>query len=757
MSAKEITFIEDRTPNLKAGTYEVTVDEHVQISGPSVDEHYGITRKFQVRGERFSILADEIHAVFPPDKSSGPYVGSLPHVVFDRAMLPWLRGLTHAASAQDDTWLAVLLFDPDEAPEVQTLTVQNLVRGGVAITTPTPGASGGTGALPAHHLSYSFGARIGQNCQLEYGEKVDDKVLAIDIPAAQFKAVAPALADMAYLAHVREVDLEGRSARAGRGAVRDIEGLEVGQFATVVGNRMPTLGDSTAFLVSLEGMGDFLPGGTEASLDTYTHVRLIVLKAWRFNTFASNEAVLKLALQHLCDDRFQPGKLISHLRVPAEIPSPTEVAAALSAQASGQMSADQAKIQMRHAFAMGYVPLSHHMRTGGRDISWYRGPLTPAAVQSRLAVPLDSSDAALAYNPQTGLFDVSYAAAWQLGQMLALRNRQFATAIYGWQLALVEQGAASRDQLSRSVSLLATRARAGGDDLASIFTRLFAARFNDRRSRGFVRAADGGPPPVVDSYLAELKQLKGLPLNYLIPDERMMPEESLRFFHLDTNWINALLDGACSIVRSISGEPIGETPWLYPAAGPAITGYLLNSKVVIAWPGLKLVAFHGNTELTRIFDDDIAPGLRMALFEGDMDRLEAQEAGEGLHFGVDAVDDAIFRVPLRQLTGQPGKPITGNAAFDRAAHAPRVIHYHRTAAGWTPRSRPDDLPPPITVPAVMRSAPMRVLDVAATARNIRDGLIHNGAMAPNAPFTSAEFALEMVKTMIEVSYLLETT
>jgi hypothetical protein len=756
MTAKEITFIEDQVPNLKAGTYEVTVDQHVVIA-PSVDEHFSITRGFQVRGARFSILADEIHAVFPPDKSSGPYIGSLPHVVFNRAMLPWLRGLSGVPSAQDDTWLAVLLLDPDEAPEVQTLKVQDLVRSGVTITTPTPGASNGVGALPAGYLSYSFGARTGQSCEIEYGEKVDDLVLAIDVPAALFKAVAPALADMAYLGHVREVGLEGRSARAGRGAVRDIAGLEVGQFATVVGNRMPKLADSNAFLVSLEGMGDFLPGGTEASLSPYSHVRLVVLKAWRFNTIPSNEAVLKLALQHLCDDRVRPGKLISHLRVPAEIPSPDEVAAALSAQASGQMSDDQAKIQMRHAFAMGYVPLSHHMRTGGRDISWYRGPLTPAAVQSRLSVPLDSSDAALAYNPQTGLFDVSYAAAWQLGQLLALRNRQFATAIYGWQLALVEKDAASRDQLSRSVSLLATRARAGGDDLASIFTRLFAAQFTDRRSRGFARAADGGTPPVVENYLADLKQLKGLPLNYLIPDERMMPAESLRFFHLDTNWINALLDGACSIVRSISGESISPAPWLYPADQPAITGYLLNSKVVIAWPGLKLAAFHGNTELTRIFDDDIAPGLRMALFNGDMDRLEAQEAGEGLHFGVDVVDDTTYRVPLRQLTGQPGKPITGHVAFDRATHAPPVIHYDRTATGWTPRIRPDALPPAITVAAAMRSAPMRVLDVAATARNIGDGLVSNGAMTEGARFTSAEFALEMVKTMVEVSYLLEAT
>ena len=39
-------------------------------------------------------------------------------------------------------------------------------------------------------------------------------------------------------------------------------------------------------------------------------------------------------------------------------------------------------------------------------------------------------DAASAYDPQTGLFDVSYGAAWQLGQLLALQNSGLANQLY---------------------------------------------------------------------------------------------------------------------------------------------------------------------------------------------------------------------------------------------------------------------------------------------------------------------------------------
>jgi hypothetical protein len=38
----------------------------------------------------------------------------------------------------------------------------------------------------------------------------------------------------------------------------------------------------------------------------------------------------------------------------------------------------------------------------------------------------------MAYNPDTGMLDVSYAAAWQLGQLLALQNGNFAQMLYNW-------------------------------------------------------------------------------------------------------------------------------------------------------------------------------------------------------------------------------------------------------------------------------------------------------------------------------------
>ena len=64
-------------------------------------------------------------------------------------------------------------------------------------------------------------------------------------------------------------------------------------------------------------------------------------------------------------------------------------------------------------------------------------------------------------------------------------------------------------------------------------------------------------PDDLAKWLTQLENLVGVPFNYLVPDIAMLPPETLRFFHIDPNWINALVDGATSIGRHF------ETPNAY--------------------------------------------------------------------------------------------------------------------------------------------------------------------------------------------------
>lgn len=55
-------------------------------------------------------------------------------------------------------------------------------------------------------------------------------------------------------------------------------------------------------------------------------------------------------------------------------------------------------------------------------------------------------------------------------------------------------------------------------------------------------------------WLSRLRVLEGAPFRYLTPSEEMLPNESIRFFHVDRNWLDALVDGAISVGRLGSRE-----------------------------------------------------------------------------------------------------------------------------------------------------------------------------------------------------------
>jgi len=55
-------------------------------------------------------------------------------------------------------------------------------------------------------------------------------------------------------------------------------------------------------------------------------------------------------------------------------------------------------------------------------------------------------------------------------------------------------------------------------------------------------------------WLSRLRVLEGAPFRYLVPSEEMLPNESIRFFHVDRNWLDALVDGAISVGRLGSRE-----------------------------------------------------------------------------------------------------------------------------------------------------------------------------------------------------------
>ena len=86
----------------------------------------------------------------------------------------------------------------------------------------------------------------------------------------------------------------------------------------------------------------------------------------------------------------------------------------------------------RAALDTGHVPLQHLTRDGEQSIAWYRGPLTPVGVQRETAGPYHSADQARRLDPATGLENLGYAAAFEIGRLMALGDPRFALDLMHW-------------------------------------------------------------------------------------------------------------------------------------------------------------------------------------------------------------------------------------------------------------------------------------------------------------------------------------
>ncbi|MGN6566470.1 MAG: hypothetical protein ACTHJ0_00885, partial [Flavipsychrobacter sp.] len=121
-SAKKVIFLQYEMPPLKTGEYTINVRQDVNLN---IGTPYSATRKFAVTGQRFTLDPLDFNAVFPPELANGEFMGTLPLVTFNRRTLPWERSSVESDSSAP--WLALLLFNEGETPDIQKLTVKDLV------------------------------------------------------------------------------------------------------------------------------------------------------------------------------------------------------------------------------------------------------------------------------------------------------------------------------------------------------------------------------------------------------------------------------------------------------------------------------------------------------------------------------------------------------------------------------------------------------------------------------------------------------
>ncbi len=388
----DIAFFDNYIPSLEDGTY--TIKATTAIKDIDTQDYFKnpVTRKFEVRGPQFTLPVSEVHSVYPPINSNSIFDQYLPNIVFNKRALPWERDLNK--SDKSVPWLCLLIFaegeitvDPKTKSALITSTAQEFLESDDNVLKPDIP----TDSVPADVLA--------TNCS------------HIRISAEVFNALAPKVAELKYLSHVRQVD-------TGDQAIMGVE--DTGWFSVITGNRFLKSAAKTGtrfyvHLVSLEGYFDIMNGTktwpkkkSDSSQDK--DIALASLYNW---TFLSQPE--KLYFKELVENFSTQAKgNADNLLLRRYVTSPK------SPDATTQLTLT--RIQN------GYIPLNYETMTGEKTFSWYRGPLSPVIAQ-----PLPRSEnyhfpsasSMIIYDNIAGIFDQSYSAAWSIGRALGLADGEF--------------------------------------------------------------------------------------------------------------------------------------------------------------------------------------------------------------------------------------------------------------------------------------------------------------------------------------------
>src|SRR5215469_11800884 len=174
-------------------------------------------------------------------------------------------------------------------------------------------------------------------------------------------------------------------------------------------------------------------------------------------------------------------------------------------------------------------------------------------------------------------------------------------------------------------------------------------------------------PPYLESFLAHVRLLVGVPFDYLIPDARLLPDESIRFFYLDRSWTDRLVDGVFAVgkigsreqahhhaahpairqqldvservVRSMQRGKVADftaerNQPAYQGPADVVTGFVLRSAAVSGWPHMDVRAFGRIVSREELIKDEdlankpealplpllrlerLSPSVVIALFQG---------------------------------------------------------------------------------------------------------------------------------------------
>jgi hypothetical protein len=274
------------------------------------------------------------------------------------------------------------------------------------------------------------------------------------------------------------------------------------------------------------------------------------------------------------------------------------------------------------------------------------------------------------------------------------------------------------------------------------------------------------PTETINNWLGRLALLGDIPFQNLIGDERLLPQNALRFFYIDPSWICALIDGALSIgtnttleekITAVLAENIRHRALVNankkrakllgiekaanapdPEPWTLVAGMLLRSEIVSAFPGLKIIPTYAagqSQQQIPLRYETLADGLLLVIFPAVPVSVKIQQPAQGLRFGfIYNKADSLYKIKLRYIDGvetgdqviKGGKPVEGTIITAQLL-------------------RPDD------GAAIAEKKYVLNIDAlkAAIQKNLEDAKVYP---APVKPISPSAFAMQIIINPEEANY-----
>lgn len=640
-------------PGLEAGrVHRASVTQTVDANNGDQPLELTAEQDFFVDAPQFSLPEGSIYSVYPPSGYNDDH-RILPHVVLTDPHLPWERlGDPNAPMDRNMVpWLALFSFTQDELrlppsaldPKTGIFSKTSDQLQKPVKQTPTMAVNMTVSDLWATNdtttpVTSNLGPPTIKDSRGDFIFLQPDLFTSLfstfDSSNQRQVPASPQTSQYKFLSHVRNINTTGM-------AVAGVE--EVGIFSVVVGNRAGPLDNPVATTVSVHLVS--IEGVTAMKFPIETsYVALCSLHSWNYTVNPPGMLNVPDAFEHLgetLDVLRPPSKLLQTINNDGNIPS-----------------------RLLSRLEDGYSLVKYRTQTGESTVALFRGPFTPTTVRPLSMNNSSNSGVDLQIlDEEVGIMDITYSSAWQLGRTLALGDQAFAAALsrlrstihnramYALKISILKEKSPNSfrtrtDVLSNLTDTVKALAqihiphgphdgnspqpfRPGGPLKRWHRRRLLASerpdlsfhapRLEDKyleqaiiAARALALATDGTiydetNTPVSSDWMIILAWvmnrmfLAGVPAHYLITDPSHLENESLRFFYIDPNWVDAMIDGALSLANHMGDDKdrvaikvalndfIQSKPELLPHAPQIPTyGFLLRSDLVTMFPDLRV-------------------------------------------------------------------------------------------------------------------------------------------------------------------------